>query len=77
MQKIRLHGSLKAELGDRDDLYLIVDGIATKEQYDRFQPGVAHCYKDGNVRQYGKVVGKITDIENRYGIYLSEAKLKF
>jgi hypothetical protein len=66
MQKIRLHGDLKNALGDRDDLFLIEDGIATKEQYDDFQPGVAHCYPEQNgrpVKRYGKVIGTVDDIE--------------
>lgn len=67
MQKIKLHGSLKAAIGDRDDIYLIGEltngGIATKEQYKSFEPGFAHCFSDGSVKRYGKVIGNTTDIE--------------
>lgn len=67
MKKIKLHGSLKDAIGDRDDIYLIGEltngGITTKEQYYSFKVGFAHCFSDGSVKRYGKVIGNTIDIE--------------
>ena len=67
MKKIKLHGSLKDAIGDRDDIYLIGEltdgGIATKEQYDSFEAGIAHCFSDRKVRRHGIIIGNATDVE--------------
>ena len=68
-KQIRLHGMLKDSLGNRTDLFIFDFGegegapIATQEQYDNLENGVAYCNESGAVWQYHTVIGHINDIE--------------
>lgn len=37
--------------------------IATESQYENFQTSTAHLFPNGEIKQYGEVVGTIDDIE--------------
>ena len=44
--------------------YLLINGaIATKKQYENGLPSYAHLYEDGNISQYGKIIGTEKDIK--------------
>ncbi len=60
--KISLTGKLREALGNRDDLYLYGDSLATEEQFRTHAVSVAVVVTGGAVWRHFECVGSLDDI---------------
>lgn len=59
MEKIKLFGKNYLLIGD------VKEGgaIATKKQFENFEPSYAHLCPNGDIKKYGVVIGSVEDIK--------------
>lgn len=46
-----------------EELLCIEGAICTEEQFMSFQPSIAHLFENGDILNYGEVIGSVNEIE--------------